>query len=55
MRQWECIACGFVYDEDLGMPEHGIPRGTKWEDIPDDWICPDCGLPKADFTLVQAG
>ena len=43
MRKWQCVVCGFIYDEALGLPEEGIPAGTRWEDIPADWVCPDCG------------
>ena len=42
-RKWECIVCGWIYDEAEGLPEEGIPPGTKWEDVPHDWVCPDCG------------
>ena len=38
-----CVQCGFEYDEAKGWPEDGIEPGTRWEDIPDDWSCPDCG------------
>lgn len=37
MRKWQCVVCGFIYDEALGLPEEGIPAGTRWEDIPADW------------------
>ncbi len=53
MKQWECQICGFVYDEELGLPEEGIPAGTRWEDIPDDWCCPDCGAAKHDFEMIE--
>ena len=49
MREWVCRFCGYVYDEALGSPEQGIPPGTKFEDLPDDWTCPDCDSSKADF------
>lgn len=52
MRVWECVVCGFIYDEESGLPEEGIAPGTKWEDIPADWACPECGVAKADFTMV---
>ena len=42
MKIWECVICGFRYDETLGAPEAGIEAGTRWEDVPEDWICPDC-------------
>lgn len=53
MRVWECIVCGFQYDEAEGLPEEDIAPGTRWEDIPDDWTCPDCGAPKEDFEIVE--
>jgi len=53
MRVWECAVCGFIYDEALGIPEEGIPPGTRWEDVPDSWICPDCGAGKAVFDMVE--
>jgi rubredoxin len=53
MRKFKCIVCGFIYDEAQGLPEEGIQPGTRWEDIPDDWECPDCGVSKADFETVE--
>jgi rubredoxin len=53
MNKFQCIVCGFIYDEAIGMPEEGIAAGTRWADIPDDWECPDCGVAKADFDMVQ--
>lgn len=52
MKKWECIVCGWVYDEEVGDPDAGIEPGTKWEDIPDDWCCPDCGVGKEDFEMI---
>lgn len=52
MRKWQCIVCGYVYDESVGEPEEGIAAGTRWEDVPDDWVCPDCGVGKQDFEMV---
>lgn len=54
MKQWQCIVCGFIYDEAEGLEEEGIAPGTKWEDIPDDWVCPECGVGKADFEMMEA-
>lgn len=54
MQKWQCIVCGFIYDESVGMPEDGIPPGTRWMDIPETWACPDCGVAKADFEMAQA-
>ena len=51
--QWECVVCGFIYDEAQGLPEDGIAPNTRWVDIPEDWACPDCGVAKADFEMVQ--
>jgi rubredoxin len=52
MKKWQCVVCGFIYDEVAGLPEEGIAPGTRWESIPDDWACPDCGVAKADFEMV---
>ena len=55
MSKWECIVCGLVYDEKLGWPDDGIAPGTRWEDVPEDWLCPDCGVGKEDFELIEQG
>ena len=55
MKKWECIVCGFIYDEEEGLPDEGIEPGTAWEDGPEDWICPDCGVGKEDFEMVEVG
>jgi rubredoxin len=52
MKKYECTACGYIYDEALGDPDGGIVPGTKWEDIPDDWVCPVCGVGKDGFEEV---
>lgn len=52
-KKWECVICGFIYDEELGLPDKGIPPGTKWEDVPEDFECPDCGISKYDFEPAQ--
>lgn len=51
-RCYVCVVCGFVYDEAKGLPEDGFPPGTRFEDIPSDWMCPDCGVSKEDFELA---
>ncbi len=51
--KWECVVCGFIYDEAQGLPDDGIAPNTRWGDIPEDWACPDCGVAKADFEMVQ--
>lgn len=53
MSKWECIVCGLIYDEKEGWPDDGIAPGTKWEDVPEDWLCPDCGVGKEDFELIE--
>tara|TARA_B110001454_G_C12660045_1_gene409138 strand:+ start:674 stop:841 length:168 start_codon:yes stop_codon:yes gene_type:complete len=53
MKKYECMMCGWVYDEALGDPDEGLAPGTKWEDIPDDWTCPDCGASKEDFEMEE--
>lgn len=49
MAKYVCTVCGYVYDEAEGIPEDGIVPGTKWEDLPDDWVCPLCGVGKSEF------
>lgn len=53
MRRYQCRFCSHVYDEQLGDPDSGIDPGTKWEDIPDGWMCPECGAEKSDYDLVE--
>ena len=43
----------FVYDEEEGWEEDGIPPGTAWDDVPDDWLCPECGVGKIDFEMME--
>ena len=52
-RKFMCVVCGFIYDEEVGLPDEGIEPGTRWEDIPDTWTCPDCGVTKDDFEMVE--
>jgi rubredoxin len=49
MPKYVCTVCDYVYDPEVGDPDGGIPAGTPFEDIPDDWVCPVCGVPKSDF------
>ncbi|MEL0584974.1 MAG: rubredoxin [Candidatus Thiodiazotropha sp. (ex. Lucinoma kazani)] len=53
MKKYQCIVCGFVYEEAKGLPDEGIAAGTRWVDIPDDWECPECGVNKSDFEMVE--
>lgn len=50
--QWACLYCGYVYDEAAGDPDNGIPPGTAFADLPDDWCCPSCTAEKSDFEAV---
>ncbi len=50
MKQYECDLCGYIYDEAAGDPDNGVTPGTKWEDLPADWVCPLCGAGKDEFT-----
>lgn len=52
-KKWQCRFCTHIYDEALGDPENGIEPGTTFEDIPEDWFCPDCGAMKEDYDLIE--
>ena len=49
MDVYVCAVCGHVYDEAEGDPENGVPPGTRWADVPESWVCPECGASKADY------
>jgi rubredoxin len=49
LSKYVCSVCGYVYDEAKGIPEEGIEPGTVWEDLPEDWVCPLCGVTKEEF------
>ena len=51
--KYECTVCGYVYDEELGDADAGIPAGTKWEDVPEDFVCPLCSVYKSQFEPVE--
>jgi rubredoxin-NAD+ reductase len=53
MKKYICLYCGYIYDEALGWPADGIPPGTRWEDVPEDWSCPDCGNGKSEFVMHE--
>jgi rubredoxin len=53
MKKYMCLICGHIYDEALGDPDTGVAPGTKWEDVPPTWTCPDCGARKEDYELVE--
>ena len=52
-RRYRCRYCSHVYDEALGDPDSGIAPGTRYEDIPDSWLCPECGAAKGDYALIE--
>lgn len=52
MKKYRCRYCSHIYDEALGDPDSGIKPGTRFADIPDDWICPECGAAKSDYELM---
>lgn len=49
-----CIVCGWIYDESKGLPEAGIPPGKRWEDVPEEFLCLECGESKEAFERVEA-
>ena len=53
MQKYICDVCGYVYDPQIGDPDGGIDPGTPFEDIPDDWVCPICGVSKEDFSPLD--
>jgi rubredoxin len=52
-RRWRCTVCDHIYDPAEGDPASGIPPGTAFDDLPDTWICPDCGAGKQDFEPID--
>ena len=53
MGKYICDICGYVYEPDAGDPDNGVEAGTPFEDIPDDWLCPDCGVGKDNFSPLE--
>ena len=53
MEKYECTACGYIYDPEAGDPEFGIEPGTSFADLPEDWVCPLCGLGKDVFEVAE--
>lgn len=52
-NSYMCLICGYIYDEAKGVPDEGIPAGTRWENVPINWTCPECGARKEDFEMVK--
>jgi rubredoxin len=53
MKKYVCNACGWVYDPAKGDPVNGVPAGTAFPDVPDSWVCPECGVDKSDFDVLD--
>ncbi|HDI06990.1 MAG TPA: rubredoxin [Candidatus Bathyarchaeota archaeon] len=53
MGKWRCIVCGYIYDPEKGDPDSGVKAGTRFEELPDGWVCPICGAPKDQFEKVE--
>jgi len=53
MKKWECTSCGYIYDPEAGDPDGGIAPGTPFEELPEDWVCPDCGASKDMFVVME--
>jgi len=53
MEKWRCTVCGYIYDPKNGDPNNGVAPGTEFRDIPDSWVCPECGVPKSDFEEIS--
>lgn len=52
MDKYRCTVCGYIYDPAVGDPDHGAAAGTSFADLPDDWVCPQCGVGKDMFEKV---
>ncbi len=52
-RTFMCLICGWIYDEEAGDADEGLAPGTRWEDVPMNWTCPECGARKDDFEMVE--
>ena len=53
MKKYRCTVCGYIYDPAKGDPENGGEPGTAFENLPDDWVCPECGATKSEFEPVE--
>lgn len=52
-KKYMCLLCGFIYEEEKGWPEDGISPGTYWDDLSEEWFCPECGAMKSDFEMIE--
>jgi rubredoxin len=53
MKRYKCLVCDYIYDPKAGDPANGVAPGTAFEDVPDDWVCPVCGVPKEQFEPID--
>jgi rubredoxin len=53
MQKYECIACGYIYDPEIGDPDNDVAAGTSWESVPEEWLCPLCGVGKDQFEPID--
>ena len=53
MEKWECSVCGYIYDPEKGDPDNGVEPGTSFEELPDNWVCPECGATKDQFEKLE--
>ena len=52
-KTWMCLICGLIYDEAKGSAQDGLPPGMRWAEVPDTWLCPECGAGKQDFEMIE--
>lgn len=53
MKKYICKVCGYIYDPEVGDPDQGVAPGTAFEDLPETWVCPECGMGKDEFEPVE--
>ncbi len=53
MKSYICDVCGYIYDPKAGDPDNGVPPGTAFEDVPESWVCPECGVGKDSFSVKE--
>ena len=53
MKKYKCLMCGYIYDPAVGDPDNDIEPGTPFQNLPDDWVCPDCGVGKDEFEPIE--
>lgn len=53
VKKYRCLMCGYIYDPQVGDPDNGVAPGTAFDDLPDDWTCPDCGVGKDEFEPLE--